>query len=188
MAITGVEAASALADIERMQRRTTVAAGYNLASPHLVVWGLVWLLGYAACGMLPLTRWGYAWLPLIVLGIAASVWFGVRTSARASGTVHKRAFERSILATIAITVFLSCVGFVVGPIPPDSVIVIPALVLGLVYTLAGLATLPRYAWIGAIIFITTMAGYWLARPLLPFWIAGFGGGGLIVGGLWLRKV
>lgn len=188
MAISGVEAASALADIQQVQRRTAVAASYNLASPYLIVWGLVWLLGYAACGMLPVTQWGYAWIPLIVLGIAASVWFGVRTNARASGAVHKRALGRSFFATIAITVFLNCVGLVIGPIPPDSAIVIPALVLGLVYTLTGLATLPRYTWIGVVIFAATMAGFWLARPFLPFWIAGLGGGGLIVGGLWLRKI
>ena len=188
MVISGVEAASALADIERVQRRTAVAAGYDLASPYLIVWGLVWLLGYVGCGMLPVAQWGYAWLPPIMLGSAASAWFGVRTAARASGTAHRGALGRSLLATIAITVFLNCVSLVVGPIPPNSAIVIPALVLGLVYMLTGLATLPRFAWIGTIIFVATMAGFWFARPLLPFWIAGFGGGGLIVGGLWLRKV
>ena len=34
----------------------------------------------------------------------------------------------------------------------------------------------------------TMAGFVYAKPWLPFWIAAAGGGGLILGGLWMRRV
>lgn len=78
MTISEAEAASALIDIEHVRMRTTSAVGYERASPHLIVWGVVWLLGYLACGVLPATLWGLAWLPLVALGTAASIWVGVR--------------------------------------------------------------------------------------------------------------
>ena len=33
-----------------------------------------------------------------------------------------------------------------------------------------------------------MIGFVYAKPYLPFWIAASGGGGLILGGLWMRRV
>lgn len=188
MTISEAEAASALIDIEHVRMRTTSAVGYERASPHLIVWGLVWLLGYLACGVLPATLWGLAWLPLVTLGTAASIWVGVRASKRGRSLPQKRSLGQALLATISITAFLYCVAAVTGPILPESYMVLPALILGLAYTLVGLATLPRLAWIGAVIFICTMAGYWLARPNLSYWVAITGGGGLIVGGFWLRRV
>jgi hypothetical protein len=52
----------------------------------------------------------------------------------------------------------------------------------------GLLGLPRYLAIGAIMFLVTMIGFVYAKPYLPFWIAAAGGGGLILGGLWMRRV
>jgi hypothetical protein len=192
MALSGSEAASALAEIENVQRRTNVAAGYSLASPHLITWGLVWLVGYTACGLLPVERWSSAWLPLIAIGTSASILFGVRAGARSrtprTGPSWKSILVRSVGGAMALTVCLSCIALFLQPASPNADLVLPAFVLGLVYALVGLVTLPRYFWIGAAVFASTMAGYWLTRPFLPFWIAVAGGGGLILGGLWLRKV
>lgn len=192
MSLSGGEATSALADIENVQRRTKVAAGYSLASPHLIVWGLVWLVGYTACGVLPVARWSLAWLPLILVGISASILVGLRAAARhrasAKGPSWKSIVARSVGGAVALTACLSCIELFVKPAGSDAYLVLPALVLGLVYALVGLVTLPRYFWIGSVVFAATMAGYWLARSFLPFWIAGAGGVGLIAGGLWLRKV
>jgi hypothetical protein len=51
-----------------------------------------------------------------------------------------------------------------------------------------LLSLPRYVAIGAIMFLVTMIGFVYTKPFLPFWIAVSGGGGLVLGGLWMRKV
>ena len=72
---------------------------------------------------------------------------------------------------------------------PLPYLVFPALITALIYVLLGaLLGLPRYVAIGAIMFLVTMAGFVYAKPYLPFWIAVAGGGGLILGGLWMRKV
>lgn len=191
MTLSGSEAASALADIESVQQRTNVAAGYALASPHLITWGLLWLIGYAACGMLPVACWGAVWLPLIAIGTGASIWFGVRARRLSPGTTAKPATNllvRSIGGAVALAIGIGCIELFLKPAGPDAYLILPALILGLVYALVGLVALPRFFWIGAAVFAATMTGYWLTRAWLPFWIAGAGGGGLLLGGLWLRKV
>lgn len=191
MSLSGAEAASALADIENVQRRTHVAAGYSLAAPFLITWGLVWLVGYTASGVLPGAHWGIAWLPLIGIGAAVSALLAMRPGSRwrgLPGTSGRGQFARPIGGAVGLTVFFSCIELFLKPAGPDASLMLPALMLGLVYALVGLATLPRLFWIGAAVFAATMAGYWLAHPFLSFWIAGAGGGGLILGGLWLRKV
>ena len=53
--ITENEAAESLRDVERVSRRTHVASAYALASPHLILWGLVWI---AILGRFWGGRWG----------------------------------------------------------------------------------------------------------------------------------
>jgi hypothetical protein len=47
---------------------------------------------------------------------------------------------------------------------------------------------PRFIWIGCGIFLAAMASFLFAQAWLPFAIAVAGGGGLVLGGLWLRKI
>jgi hypothetical protein len=51
----------------------------------------------------------------------------------------------------------------------------------------GIAYAPRYLWIGASMFAASLIGYFFFQPWLTFWMAAAGGGGLFVGGLWLRR-
>jgi hypothetical protein len=58
MGISKTEAASALTDIESTAGRSRLLKGYQIAGPILMVWGVVWALGYTAMGVLPPERWG----------------------------------------------------------------------------------------------------------------------------------
>ncbi|HZC38366.1 MAG TPA: hypothetical protein VE221_06800, partial [Sphingomicrobium sp.] len=89
----------------------------------------------------------------------------------------------------AIALFIGSVYFVFQPATPSPYLVFPALITALIYVLLGsLLGLPRYAAIGAAMFLVAMVGFIFDKPGLPFWIAASGGGGLIVGGLWMRRV
>jgi hypothetical protein len=37
------------------------------------------------------------------------------------------------------------------------------------------------------VFAASLVGYFFFQPWLAFWMAAVGGGGLFVGGLWLRR-
>jgi hypothetical protein len=192
MVISSTEAAEALRDIAQTDRRTRVSGAYHVASPHLILWGLIWAAGYTGSGLTPPDKWGLVWLPLIVLGVAGAVILGTRAGskipAEAGGGARFAAGRWAILA-LAIGLFIGSVYFVFQPVSPLPYLVFPALITALIYVLLGaLVGLPRYVAIGAIMFLVTMAGFVYAKPVLPFWIAAAGGGGLILGGLWMRRV
>src|SRR4051794_22476688 len=82
MVISSTEAAEALRDIARTDRRTRVSGAYHVASPHLILWGLIWAAGYTGSGLTPADKWGLVWAPLIVLGVVGAVMLGMRSGAK----------------------------------------------------------------------------------------------------------
>lgn len=188
--ITEREAAESLRDVERVSRRTHVASAYAIASPHLILWGLVWVVGYAGSGLTAPEQWGWVWLPGIVVGSIGSTVLGRRAARhmapKTGGTTSPTA--RSLLMALIIMLFMGSVYLVFKPTSPLPYLVFPALIMALTYALVGTFGLPRFTWIGAGIFVTVMLGYLLAPALMPFWIAAAGGGGLILGGLWMRTI
>ena len=189
MAISSTEAAEALRDIARTDRRTRVSGAYHVASPHLILWGLIWAAGYTGSGLTPPEKWGLVWLPLIAVGMVGAIALGMRAGAKgAQGTSGFSAGKAAMLG-LAIALFIGSVYVVFQPASPLPYLVFPALITALIYVMLGaLLGLPRYVAIGAIMFLVTMIGFLYAKPVLPFWIAAAGGGGLILGGLWMRKV
>lgn len=192
MVISSTEAAEALRDIAQTDRRTRVSGAYHVASPHLILWGLVWAAGYTGSGLVPPEQWGLVWLPLILVGVIGAAALGMRAAARGEATASNApgySISKSVTLALAIALFIGATYFVFQPVTPLPYLVFPALITALIYVLLGaLLGLPRYVAIGAIMFLVTMAGFVYAKPYLPFWIAVAGGGGLILGGLWMRKV
>ena len=192
MVISSTEAAEALRDIAQTDRRTRVSGAYHVASPHLILWGLVWVAGYTASGLTPPEKWGLVWLPLIAIGVLGAILLGLRAGGQSKGAAAGGAgfaVGKSMVLAVAIGMFMGAVYFVFQPASPLPYLVFPALITALIYVLLGaLIGLPRYTAIGAIMFLVTMIGFVYAKPMLPFWIAAAGGGGLILGGLWMRKV
>jgi hypothetical protein len=45
----------------------------------------------------------------------------------------------------------------------------------------------RFVGIGLAIFAASLIGAMFFQPWLCFWLAGVGGGGLVLGGLWLGR-
>jgi hypothetical protein len=188
MAITQAEAASALRDVEAATDRTVTMRAYSFASPHLVLWGLVWIAGYGLMGALPLEQWGMAWALLNGVGAGGSALLGYRSrvAARHAG-LRAPGVCAMLVAIFFVCLFIVAVYVVFAPTRPEPYLVFPALVLGLVYVVAGVWKMRRMAVIGAAVFILALAGYALLQPWLAYWLAAVGGGGLVLGGLWLRK-
>jgi FtsH-binding integral membrane protein len=185
MSISPGQAAAALEDIERTERRTRTATGYAAASPYLILWGLVWMAGYGACAVLPRERWGLVWLPLVAVGTLGCIWLG----SRGRGQSNPDALGRAGLAALSIGIFVAAVFFVFRPADSTPSLIFPTLIAGLVYSLGGIvARMPRFVWIAAGMVVLIMAGYVAAPAWSAAWAAVAGGGGLVLGGLWLRKV
>lgn len=183
MAISRSEAASALTDIEQTTGRSRVLKGYQIAGPILMVWGVVWALGYAAMGLLPAQRWGVVWISLDIAGVVATILLSRRGVAAGRPGVGWR-IGVSVLTIMA---FGAATFAIFKPTSPDPAMVYPGLLTGVVYAGVGIAFMPRFLWIGAGVFLASLVGYFLFQPWLAFWMAAVGGGGLFLGGLWLRR-
>ncbi|HWW28361.1 MAG TPA: hypothetical protein VNZ85_20925 [Caulobacter sp.] len=184
MGISKTEAASALADIENTAGRGRLLKGYQVGGPILMVWGAVWAVGYTAMGVLPPERWGLAWLVLDAIGVVATVLLS-----RRGGKAEAKAGQgwKVGAGVVAIMAFMAATYTIFRPTSVEPAIVYPGLMTGLVYAGVGIAFAPRYLWIGASVFAASLVGWFFFQPWLAFWMAAVGGGGLFVGGLWLRR-
>ena len=184
MGISKSEAASALTDIESTAGRSRLLKGYQIAGPILMVWGVVWAVGYSAMGLLEPERWGLVWLVLDVIGVTATILLARagKSGAKAAGQGWKIA-----AGVFAILLFYAATFALFKPTSIDAAIAYPGVVTGLVYAGVGIAFAPRYLWIGAAVFAASLVGFFFFQPWLAFWMALVGGGGLILAGLWLRR-
>src|SRR3954471_16256097 len=132
MTLSSNQAAAALEDIDRTERRTQMAAGYSIASPYLILWGLIWVAGYGACAVLPPERWGLAWLPLIAVGTLGSVVLGMRPRPGRSGGAAV-GFAQSMVMGLAVCIFIGAVYYLFKPTSPLPYLIFPSFVAGLAY-------------------------------------------------------
>ena len=187
--ISKSEAAEALREAERVHRRTSVSGAYAKASPHLLCAGIIWAAGYVATGLTRPEQWALIWIPLALLGVLASFAIAYMSHrSAASGPAARVVHASGVLwMTATLMVFMAATFLLFQPREPLPYLAFPALLMALVYVLAGSLGLPRFRWIGTGMFALMIVGLLVGRDSIAFWTAAAGGGGLILGGLWLRK-
>ena len=67
--------------IRQVMERTVRSAG-GFAGQQMVLWGIIWFVGFLGNQYLPPESLGWLWLGLTSVGTAGSAWIGVRTSRR----------------------------------------------------------------------------------------------------------
>lgn len=186
--ISRSEATEALHDVERVHRRTSVSGAYAKASPHLLLAGIIWVVGYVATGLTGPPQWALIWAPLAALGALGSFVIAYTSRMPNGGNPIGRVVHASHLLWMIATlmVFMASTFLLFQPRTPTPYLAFPALLMALVYVMVGSFGLPRFRWIGVGIFALMVVGLSVARESIAFWIAAAGGGGLILGGLWLR--
>ncbi len=184
MSIPPQEAADALREIQQAQRDSAVAYQHQKFSPHLFLWGVIWMIGYAVNYARPGTN--VVWLALISIGIFASFWIGFRTQPKRSGA-SKAGWQYGTTA-LAIFLFITALFAILPPRSEAQIGAFFPILVALFYALIGIWTAAlRIALLALVLAALTIAGYfWLPQYFL-LWMAVVGGGALILGGLWLRR-
>ncbi len=183
MSLSPQDAATTLHEAETAIRRSARAYGYRCASPHLILWGAIWVLGYCGSWLSPSLS-GWFWAGLCVGGGLLSGYFGYRTKTQVTAGMGWR-----IAALVAATaVFIVTVYALFGPVTGPQAAAFPALLVGIVYFGIGLWGQTRMAITGAAVYASTLGGYYLLAPYFLLWMAFVGGGALIASGLWLRRL
>ena len=184
MPLSQDEAASALMEIERTGSYTRELQSYAGAAPHFVIWGLVWMFGYAMTEFFPDYR-NLFWGGGIVAGAALSILFGRMSGSTGEAGGHNPWRYAAISGGIAMFFGLTSVILKLDARGIDAFI--PLMFAGM-YMLAGLFGGSRFVICGAVLAIATTIGYFNAGEHFGLWMAALGGGILLLTGFWLRRV
>jgi hypothetical protein len=183
MSLSPAEAQSALKDIERTENRTAASQHARATAPYLIMWGVIWAIGYTASAAAPQLSW--VWLVLIVAGIAGSVLLSLNQD-RALGRGRESSL-RYFTSFGVIGIFITALMSIMQPLDVRQVSAVFPLIIGVFYAFIGLWTKGwRMLPLGLALIALTTLGYFALPDYFVYWMAGVGGGGLILGGLWLR--
>jgi hypothetical protein len=183
MTIDSKQATEALNEIDAVVRAVRQSRVYNIASLILMMWGPLIALGYVLTYASP-RHAGYTWLAIDTLGIAATFAIGALSHARAG----VRGFDYRMLVAIALLVafgLLWSIGLV--HFPPRQLNAFWSMYFMLVYSIVGLWFGWAFVAIGLGIIALTLIGFFYSGQWFELWMATVNGGGLILGGLWMRR-
>jgi hypothetical protein len=189
MEISPNQAAESLKAIDATTRRSAVAYSYAHSSPYFIMWGVIWMLGYGATDLWP-HGGGAVWLPLTLVGVVGSFVIGRRQgSARYGHQGSTPASSWRFLAMfVAIFAFVAATETLFRPATQAQQAAFVPLLMSLAYVLVGIWRGPRYLITGIAVATLTLAGFYLLHEHFMLWMAGVGGGSLVLAGLWLRQV
>jgi hypothetical protein len=177
------EAASALSDIESIVHRVRQSRIYNLASLIMIMWGALVFAGYLDAWLLPRSA-GHGWIVVYIAGIVGSI--AISASQHARDGV--RTFDiRMFVAFVLFVAFGAFCSGVLAHLTPRQMGTFWPIYFMLVYTIAGLWAGQAFVAIGIGITALTLIGYFFIGDAFDLWMAFVNGGGLILGGLWMRR-
>jgi FtsH-binding integral membrane protein len=180
--IDSKQASEALNEIDAIVRRVRQSRIYNLASLTMIMWGVLVAAGYVATYLSPRTG-GIVWIAIYAAGIAGS--FVISRVDHARDGV--RTFDARMLAAFALFVAFGIFCSVLGHFTPRQLGTFWPIYFMLVYTIAGLWVGVAFVAIGLGITALTLIGYFFLGDAFDLWMAFIDGGGLILGGLWMRR-
>lgn len=188
MQISQSDAAGALRDVESAQSRSAEVRGYHRASPYLIGWGVIWAIGYTLMAQRPVAEWGLIWLPLDLVGITGCIALGLRDRrSNSARSMNPGTTWRALAGGLFVAMFVVATLAIFKPMSLAPAIVFPGMVAGTVYVAIGIFVMPRIALIGFAMFALSLIGFFFLPNALLYWMAAVGGGGLVLGGLWLRS-
>lgn len=177
------QASSALADITDIAQRVRQSRFYQHASSMLMLWGALTFVGYVFSFGMP-SRAGYVWVAVFIVGIAGSVLIGSLSRKRAGVNTFNAKATAAIVVFIAFGAIWS-VG--VGHFTPRQLGAFWPTYFMLPYIIVGLWLGSAFVSIGTAIIVLTLIGYFFAGPWFELWMALVNGGGLLLGGFWMRR-
>ncbi|MFL5055377.1 MAG: hypothetical protein ACJ8DE_09025 [Microvirga sp.] len=183
MGIERQEAAEALNDIAQIAQRVRQSRIYQLSSSLMVMWGALVIVGNIGSFVWPRSA-GFLWLGVHAIGIAGSFTISALGYSRTGTRTLDNRMLIAFLLFIAFGIFSCWLG---NFNTARQIGTFWAIYFMLIYTIAGLWVGHAYVAIGLSITALTLIGYGFAGEWFEPWMAVVNGGGLILGGLWMRR-
>jgi hypothetical protein len=176
------EASEALADIHDMVGRVRQSRIYDLASQMMVMWGVLVFAGYLVTYLVP--RYAViGWVSVYVIGIGGWGAFSAINWPK-SGV---RTFDLKFLSALAMIIVFGVFCCVFGHFGPRQLSTFWPIYFMLFYSIAGLWFGYAFIAIGVAVTALTLVGYIYLGGSFDLWMAFVNGGGLMLGGLWMRR-
>jgi len=179
------QAVEALNDIELIVQRVRQSRIYDIASQIMIVAGVLVLAGNVANFVTP-SHASFIWIAVNVLTLA---------SVAALSTMGPRVSGVQVFDFRMLGAFLLFYGFgllccvVLGHFGPRELGAFWTIYFMLFYCIAGLWFGHAFLAIGLAIIVLTLIGYFFVEgAAFLLWMAAVNGGGLILSGLWMRRI
>jgi hypothetical protein len=176
------EASEALSDINDIAERVRQSTIYNLASLTMILWGVLVFAGNLGTFGWPRYA-GYVWLAVYATGIAGSSIFSALDYHRTG----VRSFGYRMLIALLLFIGFGMFTSWLGHFGPRQLGTFWTIYFMLVYTMVGLWFGVAFVVIGVGVTVLTLIGYFFIGAWFVPWMALVNGGGLILGGLWMRR-
>jgi hypothetical protein len=176
------EASEALSDINEIAQRVRQSTIYNLASLMMILWGVLVFAGNIGSSQWPRLA-GYIWLAVYAAGIAGSSILSAMDHPRTG----IRSFDIRMLVAFLLFIVFGIFTNWLGHFSPRQLGTFWALYFMLVYIIAGLWFGRAFVVIGIGVTVLALAGYFFIGAWFEPWMAVVNGGGLVLGGLWMRR-
>ncbi len=176
------EASEALSDINDIAQRVRQSTIYNLASLTMIWWGVLVFAGNLGSFQWPRYA-GYIWLAVYAAGIVGSSMFSAMDYRRTG----IRSFDFRILAALVLFIAFGMFTSWLGHFTPRQLGTFWTIYFMLVYVVAGLWFGTAFVVIGLSVTVLTLIGYFSIGAWFEPWMALVNGGGLVLGGLWMRR-
>jgi len=187
MNISPSEAEEALASIQAMMTKTRRAISSSGAYIFLIIWGIIWLLGFLGSQFLSPAITGYAWAVLDTLGGILSAVFGIRMGHGVRSSSPFLSGKR--IGIFWLLNFLYCIAVVAVSWPTGGKQMAMYIILFVMIGWIAMSLLISFTsiWPGLIITVLALVGFFLLPGIFYMWMAVLGGGGMIVLGLYIRS-
>ena len=164
----------------QMTRHTIQRAG---AGQFMVLWGVVWLLGFGGQQFLSPVASGWTWMVLDLLGGVGSVVLGARLGRR----MQSRVGGRVGLWWLALLAYGVLLVWVLKLSAANQVTLVITLFAAMGYVLTGIMLSGMITLLGVLLTLLALLGYYFLPAYFSLWMAIFGGGTLIGSGLWVMR-
>lgn len=176
------EAAQALSDIEQIVQRVRQSRIYDVASKIMIAVGILVLAGNLANFVAP-RQANFIWIGVNVLTVAIAAALSTMGS-------RTQTFDFRLLAAFLLFyAFGVLCSVVLGHFGPRELGAFWPIYFMLFYCIAGLWFGRAFMTMGLAIIALTLIGYFFVEgSAFLWWMAGVNGVGLIISGLWMRRI
>ncbi len=164
-------------------RRAISASG---AYGFLIVWGVVWLLGFLCSHFLPDEIAGYIWMGLDILGGVLSAIIGIRMGRQVRSPLAAASGKRIGWFWLLLIIYSAAAIGVAWPVDGKQVAMFIILFVMVGWLAMDLLLSFDSILPGLVIAALALIGYFLLLDIFYLWMAILGGGGMIAMGIYIR--